>query len=82
MAEMPEPSAHDPHAAVDARDELWRSLGRLPKRQRLVLVLRYFEDLTEAEAADVMGCSIGTVKSQTAKALTKLRLDESLGATI
>jgi RNA polymerase sigma-70 factor (sigma-E family) len=68
----------DPHADVDARDELWRSLGRLPRRQRAVLVLRYFEDLTEAETAEVMGTSTGTVKSQTAKALAKLRLDESL----
>jgi RNA polymerase sigma-70 factor (sigma-E family) len=69
----------DPHAAVDARDELWRSLGRLPKRQRTVLVLRYFEDLTEAETAEIMNCAIGTVKSQAAKALAKLRLDETLG---
>ena len=84
MAELPEdgvPPA-DPHAIVDVRDELWRSLGRLPKRQRLVLVLRYFEDLSEAEVAEVMQCSIGTVKSQASKALTKLRLDDSLGATV
>jgi RNA polymerase sigma-70 factor (sigma-E family) len=84
VAEMPEDgvAATDPHALVDVRDELWRSLGRLPKRQRLVLVLRYFEDLSEAEVAEVMQCSIGTVKSQASKALTKLRLDESLGATV
>jgi RNA polymerase sigma-70 factor (sigma-E family) len=68
----------DPHALLDARDEIWRSLGRLPKRQRAVLVLRYFEDLSEKETAKIMGCSIGTVKSQTAKALAKLRVDESL----
>jgi RNA polymerase sigma-70 factor (sigma-E family) len=81
VAEVPQrgPSP-DPHAAVDARDELWRSLGRLPRRQRTVLVLRYFEDLTEAETAEIMNCSIGTVKSQAAKALAKLRLDETLGA--
>ena len=44
----------------------------LPPRQRTTVVLRYYEDLTEADTARVMGCSIGTVKSQTAKALAKL----------
>jgi RNA polymerase sigma-70 factor (sigma-E family) len=80
-AELPEGRryASEPHAAVDSRDELWRSLGRLPKRQRLVLVLRYFEELSERETAEVMRCSVGTVKSTTAKALAKLRLDETLG---
>ncbi|SCG77580.1 RNA polymerase sigma-70 factor, sigma-E family [Micromonospora echinaurantiaca] len=81
IAELPERTAvaSDQFAAVDVRDELWQSLGRLPKRQRLVLVLRYFEDLSEAETAEVMGCSVGTVKSQASRALAKLRLDESLG---
>jgi RNA polymerase sigma-70 factor (sigma-E family) len=80
VATLPEggSTTRDPHAALDARDEIWRSLGRLPKRQRAVLVLRYFEDLSEKETAKIMGCSIGTVKSQTAKALAKLRVDESL----
>ena len=84
VADVPEQRSPppDPHAAVDVRDELWRSLGRLPKRQRTVLVLRYFEDLSEAETADVMGCSIGTVKSQAWKALAKLRLDESLEVSV
>ncbi|GAA1815987.1 SigE family RNA polymerase sigma factor [Luedemannella flava] len=80
-ADLPERPPHltEPQAAVDARDELWRSLGRLPKRQRLVLVLRYFEDLSERETAEIMHCSVGTIKSQTAKALAKLRLDKTLG---
>ncbi|MGR6322019.1 SigE family RNA polymerase sigma factor [Micromonospora soli] len=81
VADPPErtgPSS-DPFAALDVRDELWRSLGRLPKRQRTVLVLRYFEDMTEAEIAQAMGCTAGTVKSQASKALAKLRLDETLG---
>jgi DNA-directed RNA polymerase specialized sigma24 family protein len=43
-----------------------------------VIVLRYYEDLTETRTAEVMGCSIGTVKSQTAKALAKLRVDETI----
>ncbi|MFR9776150.1 SigE family RNA polymerase sigma factor [Micromonospora sp. MS34] len=81
VAEPPEDRGPppDPFAVLDVRDELWRSLGRLPKRQRTVLVLRYFEDLSEVEIARVMGCTVGTVKSQAAKALAKLRLDETLG---
>jgi RNA polymerase sigma-70 factor (sigma-E family) len=76
--QLPEPDGDEPHLAVDARDEVWRALGRLPRRQRAVLVLRYFEDLSEAQIAEAMGVSIGTVKSQAAKALARLRLDESL----
>ena len=48
-------------------------LATLPRRQRAVIVLRFFDDLTEAQAADALGCAVGTVKSQTAKALAKLR---------
>jgi RNA polymerase sigma factor (sigma-70 family) len=55
--------------------DVWNALGHLPPRQRAVLVLRYFEDLTEAETAETLGCTIGTVKSQHAKALRRLRLD-------
>ncbi|GAA1372445.1 SigE family RNA polymerase sigma factor [Catellatospora chokoriensis] len=77
-AVLPEPAGSDPHLGVDARDEVWRALGRLPRRQRAVLVLRYFEDLSEAQIAEAMGVSVGTVKSQAAKALARLRLDESL----
>ncbi|MBB5872488.1 RNA polymerase sigma-70 factor (sigma-E family) [Allocatelliglobosispora scoriae] len=66
------------HDAVDARDEVWQALGRLPRRQRAVLVLRYFEDLPEAEVAEILGVTVGTVKSQTHKALGRLRLDHTL----
>jgi RNA polymerase sigma-70 factor (sigma-E family) len=68
------PRAED---GVDVRDRLWRALGRLPRRQRTVLVLRYFEDLSEADIADTLGCGVGTVKSQASRALATLRLDET-----
>jgi RNA polymerase sigma-70 factor (sigma-E family) len=54
-------------------DALWTALGTLPRRQRAVVVLRYYEDLSEADTAAVLGVSVGTVKSTTSRALTKLR---------
>ncbi len=57
---------------MDDRDAVWRALQELPPRQRAVVVLRYYEDLTEAEIAAVMGTSAGTVKSQAARALRRL----------
>ncbi len=58
--------------------DLWSAMERLPRRQRAVVVLRYFEDLTEAQSAEILGCSVGTVKSQGSKALAKLRIDPAL----
>lgn len=55
----------------DAR--LWELVQTLPRRQRAVVVLRYYEELSEAETAEVMGCSVGTVKSQASRALAALR---------
>ena len=52
---------------------LWQQVCGLPPRQRTALVLRYYEDLSEAETAELMGCSVGTVKSQVSTALDKLR---------
>jgi RNA polymerase sigma-70 factor (sigma-E family) len=63
----------DPGTAADARLDLRRALLRLGPRQRAVLVLRYFDDLTEAETARVLNCAVGTVKSQAAKGLARLR---------
>jgi RNA polymerase sigma-70 factor (sigma-E family) len=54
-------------------DVLWQQVRGLPPRQRTALVLRYYEDLSEAETAELMGCSAGTVKSQLSAALGKLR---------
>jgi RNA polymerase sigma-70 factor (sigma-E family) len=63
----------DPATAVDLRDAVVRVLVRLPPRQRAVLVLRYFEQLSEAETAKALGCSVGTVKSAAARGLVRLR---------
>jgi DNA-directed RNA polymerase specialized sigma24 family protein len=50
---------------VAQREWLWDALQKLPPRQRAAIVLRFYEDLTEAQTADAMGCALGTVKSQT-----------------
>jgi RNA polymerase sigma-70 factor (sigma-E family) len=64
----------DVSAAVAEQDLLWRALACLPSGQRAVLVLRYYEDLTEAQTAAVIGCTVGSVKTQTSRALSKLRV--------
>lgn len=74
--ELPERQHDD--AKLGESGDLWDALGRLPRRQRAVVVLRYFEDVTAAQTADLLGISVGTVKSQTSKALAKLRIDPSL----
>ena len=79
-AEPPESDPGDgPGHRADESHDLWTAMGRLPRRQRAVVVLRYVEDLTEAETARILGISVGTVKSQTSKALAKLRVDPALG---
>ncbi|HET8559255.1 MAG TPA: SigE family RNA polymerase sigma factor [Marmoricola sp.] len=68
----------DTAASTALAIDLRRAIDRLPRRQRAVVVLRWFEDLTEAQVAEVMGCSVGTVKSQASKALRKLGVDDAL----
>jgi RNA polymerase sigma-70 factor (sigma-E family) len=63
----------DAVSRADERGTLLRALSGLPTRQRAVVVLRYWEDLSEAEVADALGCSPGTVKSQASRGLAKLR---------
>jgi RNA polymerase sigma-70 factor (sigma-E family) len=63
----------DDTAGVDARVVVQRLLRTLPPKQRAVLVLRYFEQLSEDEAARVLGCSVGTVKSNASRAIHRLR---------
>jgi RNA polymerase sigma-70 factor (sigma-E family) len=71
-ATMPESPALDA-SATPADERLRAALAQVSPRQRAVLVLRYYDDLTEAETAAVLGCSVGTVKSQSAKGLARLR---------
>lgn len=65
--------AADATADADLRIAVGRALARLTARQRTVLVLRYFEDLSESEVAGVLGCSVGTVRSTTHRSLARLR---------
>lgn len=65
---------------VAERDYLMRALAALPRRQRTVLVLRYFNDLSDPEIAGALGCSVGTVKSQASRGLARLRESAESGA--
>lgn len=73
VAALPDPPVADAAGQVDARLDLRRALSRLAPGQRAVLVLRFYEDLPEGEIADILRCSVGTVRSQTARALARLR---------
>jgi RNA polymerase sigma factor (sigma-70 family) len=64
---------------VDNQDQLLRLLRQLPPRQRTAIVLGYWEELTQAQAAQAMGCSPGTVKSATSRGIRRLRELSGLG---
>jgi RNA polymerase sigma-70 factor (sigma-E family) len=77
---LPETAEADRSAEVEVRDAVLTALAELPRRQRAVVVLRYFEDLSEAEIAQTLGCSPGTVKSAASRAMAKLREDPGIRA--
>jgi len=76
--EIPDRAVADHSGTSDLADTLRRAVDRLPQRMRAAVVLRYFEDMTEAEVADVLGVSLGTVKSTVSRAVAKLRIDVDL----
>lgn len=71
VPQLPDQPAHEAPAGRDA--DLWAFVHTLPRKQRAVVVLRYYEELSEAETAAALGVSVGTVKSQTSRALASLR---------
>jgi RNA polymerase sigma-70 factor (sigma-E family) len=78
--EVPEPAGDAPDLTEQQaqRDALLRAIGRLPPRQRAMVVLRYYEDMSEVQTAEALGVSVGTVKSAVSRALGKLRDDPEL----
>jgi RNA polymerase sigma-70 factor (sigma-E family) len=75
---LPEAPLADPAALAGQRSDLMTALRGLPPRQRAVIVLRYWGDLSDAQVAALLGCSEGTVRSQAWRALAKLRVSAAL----
>jgi RNA polymerase sigma-70 factor (sigma-E family) len=73
LSEQPPETGHEAAAYDGEREMVWRFVQGLPPRQRAVVVLRYYEDLSEAQIAELLGISAGTVKSQASRALAALR---------
>ncbi|MFF3331156.1 SigE family RNA polymerase sigma factor [Streptomyces sp. NPDC002888] len=76
------PDTGDRISQADDRNTLLGALAQLPPRQRQAVVLRYWEDLTETQTAEAMGCSVGAVKSNAAKGIAKLRAIPELAETV
>jgi RNA polymerase sigma-70 factor (sigma-E family) len=76
--DLPDQPVADATVTSEMHDALQRAINRLPHRMRAAVVLRFFEDMTEAEVADVLGVSQGTVKSTVSRAVAKLRTDSEL----
>jgi RNA polymerase sigma-70 factor (sigma-E family) len=76
--EIPDQAVADHSAGSDMQEPLRRAIARLPQRMRDAVMLRYYEDMTEAEVAEVLGVSLGTVKSTVSRAVAKLRIDADL----
>jgi RNA polymerase sigma-70 factor (sigma-E family) len=76
--DIPDQAVADHADDSELADALRRALGRLPSRMRTAVVLRYYEDMSEAEIAAVLGISQGTVKSTVSRAVAKLRIDAEL----
>ena len=76
--EIPEQAVDDCTSDSELQDAVRRALDRLPRRMRAAVVLRYFDDMSEAEVADALGVSVGTVKSTVSRAVAKLRSDAGL----
>ncbi|RYP88106.1 SigE family RNA polymerase sigma factor [Nocardioides guangzhouensis] len=72
---VPDASVTDPTTLLPEQGELWTAVGHLPPRQRAAVVLRFCEDLSQAQTAELMGCSVGSVKRHTSLALDKLRAE-------
>ncbi|HEY2552698.1 MAG TPA: SigE family RNA polymerase sigma factor [Streptosporangiaceae bacterium] len=76
--EIPDQAVADHAAGSDLQHTMRQAVDRLPERMRAAVLLRYYEDMTEAEVAEVLGVSLGTVKSTVARAVAKLRVDAEL----
>jgi len=73
LSAMPDSLFADGSGPLEARDGMWQALARLPRQQRVILVLRYYEDMNEAQIADALGVGVGSVRSGSWRGLERLR---------
>jgi RNA polymerase sigma-70 factor (sigma-E family) len=76
--ELPDQAVADHASSSDLHETLREAVDRLPERMRAAVLLRYYDDMTEAQVAEVLGVTLGTVKSTVARAVAKLRIDAHL----